>query len=304
MDKIINHLVIEVGKFLTSRKVAVLKKRAKNFWNLYKSNKMGIIGLSMLLFFIFMAVFADFIVPYNPYEFSHDVNAPPSKEHLLGTNDAGQDIFSELIYGTRISLLVGFLAAFVSTFIGGSIGILAGYFKKLDGILMRVTDVFLVIPSFPLMILLAAYLGPSINTVILVIGVLSWPYTARVIRSQVLSLRERTFVESAKVIGASDFYILRAYIIPNIMPLLFANMVLNVSSAIVSEAGLAFLGLSDVTYKSWGMILYFARIRGGFIRGAYWWFVPPGLCIAAVVLSFTLIGYALDEILNPRLRKR
>lgn len=291
-------------KLLGPRRTAVLKKRIKNFWYLYKSNKMGMIGLSVLTFFIFIAVFAHYIAPYDPYEFSLDVNAPPSLKHPLGTNDAGQDIFSELIYGARISLLVGFLAAFVSTFIGGSIGILAGYFKKLDGILMRITDIFLVIPSFPLMILLAAYLGPSINTVILVIGILSWPYTARVIRSQVLSLRERTFVESAKVIGASDFYILRAYILPNVMPLLFANMVLNVSGAIVSEAGLAFLGLSDVTYKSWGMILYFARIRGGFIRGAYWWWVPPGLCIATVVLAFTLVGYALDEILNPRLRKR
>jgi len=296
--------VVEVKKLLGPRRTAVLKKRIKNFWYLYKSNKMGMIGLSILLFFIFIAVFAHYIAPYDPYEFSLNVNAPPSWKHPLGTNDAGQDIFSELIYGTRISLLVGFLAAFVSTFIGGSIGILAGYFKKLDGILMRITDIFLVIPSFPLMILLAAYLGPSINTVILVIGILSWPYTARVIRSQVLSLRERTFVESAKVIGASDFYILRAYILPNVMPLLFANMVLNVSGAIVSEAGLAFLGLSDVTYKSWGMILYFARIRGGFIRGAYWWWVPPGLCIATVVLAFTLVGYALDEILNPRLRKR
>lgn len=297
-------MVIKVKRFLNPRRTAVLKKRFKNFWQLYKSNRMGMLGLSVLLFFIFVAVFARYLAPYNPYEFSPDVNAPPSLKHPLGTNDVGQDIFSELIYGTRISLLVGFLAAFVSTFIGGSIGILAGYFKKLDGILMRVTDIFLVIPSFPLMILLAAYLGPSIGTVIFVIGILSWPYTARVIRSQVLSLRERAFVESAKVIGASDFYILRAYILPNVMPLLFANMVLNVSSAIVSEAGLAFLGLSDVTYKSWGMILYFARIRGGFIRGAYWWWVPPGLCIATVVLAFTLVGYALDEVLNPRLRRR
>lgn len=290
-------------RMLASRRIIILRKRIKNFWDIYKSNRMGLIGLIILIIFVFIAIFAPFLAPHNPYKSSRNVYAPPSLEHPLGTNDMGQDIFSELIYGTRISLLVGFLAAAVSTVIGGFIGIISGYFKRADSILMRITDIFLVIPSFPLMILLAAYLGPRISTVIIVIGVLSWPYTARVIRSQVLSLKERTFVESAKVIGASDFYILRAYILPNVMPLLFANITLNVASAIVSEAGLAFLGLSDVTYKSWGIILYFARIRGGFLKGAYWWWVPPGLCIALVVLAFTLVGHALDEILNPKLRK-
>lgn len=296
-------MVIRLKRMLASRRIIILRKRIKNFWDTYKSNRMGLIGLIILIIFVFIAIFAPFLAPHNPYKSSRNVYAPPSLEHPLGTNDMGQDIFSELIYGTRISLLVGFLAAAVSTVIGGFIGIISGYFKRADSILMRITDIFLVIPSFPLMILLAAYLGPRISTVIIVIGVLSWPYTARIIRSQVLSLKERTFVESAKVIGASDFYILRAYILPNVMPLLFANITLNVASAIVSEAGLAFLGLSDVTYKSWGIILYFARIRGGFLKGAYWWWVPPGLCIALVVLAFTLVGHALDEILNPKLRK-
>jgi peptide/nickel transport system permease protein len=289
---------------LKSRGYLATVRRLNTFWSIYKSNRLGMIGLIILLFFIFLAVFADLISPYNPYMFSTNVYASPSWEHILGTNDAGQDIFSELIHGARVSLMVGFFSALISTVIGGAIGVFSGYFSRIDSLLMRVTDIFIVIPSFPLMILLAAYMGPSINTVIMVIGLLSWPYTARIIRSQVLSLKERVFVESAKVIGASDFYILRSYILPNIMPLLFANTILNVSGAIVSEAGLSFLGLSDVTYKSWGMMLYFARIRGGFLKGAYWWFIPPGICITLVVLAFTLVGHALDEILNPRLRRR
>ncbi|MEM1547146.1 MAG: ABC transporter permease [Candidatus Methanomethylicia archaeon] len=291
-------------KRLKSRGYLITVKRVNTFWSIYRSNRMGMVGLTILLFFIFIAIFADFISPYNPYKFSLNIYAPPSWEHILGTNDVGQDILSELIHGARISLTVGFLAALISTVIGGSIGIFSGYFGRIDSLLMRITDIFIVIPSFPLMILLAAYMGPSINTVIIVIGLLSWPYTARIIRSQVLSLKERVFVESAKVIGASDFYILKSYILPNIMPLLFANAILNVSGAIVSEAGLSFLGLSDVTYKSWGMILYFARIRGGFLKGAYWWFIPPGICITLVVLAFTLVGHALDEVLNPKLRRR
>lgn len=241
----------------------------------------------------------------STFDLTIKIHIEMTKVFLLGTDDAGRDVFSQMIYGTQISLLIGFLATMMTIVIGTLIGIVSGYMGgKVDDLLMRITDIMLVIPGLPLMIVLAAVLGPSINTIILVIGVLSWPTTARFIRAQVLTLKERAFVEAARAAGATDFYIMRRHILPNVMPLVFAEAILMIASAILIEAALSFLGLGDPVHISWGMILHYAEMRGAFSRGAWWCVVPPGLAITLVCVSFVLIGNALDEILNPRLRRR
>lgn len=276
------------------------------FWKVFKEKKLGIIGIIILSCFVIMAVFAPFLAPYDP---SVRVAAPfltPSTQHLLGTNDIGNDILSELIYGTRISLLIGVIAAFLSISIGLLIGLIAGYYGGIiDSVLMRIVDLILVIPFLPLMIVLAAYLGPSFWNIIIVISILSWVRPARVIRSQVLTLKTKAFVESARSLGATTRRILFTHIMPGVIPLALAQFVLASSYAILVEASLSFLGLGDPLQKSWGTILYYAQARGAFLTSSWiWWILPPGFLTTLLVLGFTFTGYSLEEILNPRLRRR
>ncbi len=224
---------------------------------------------------------------------------------ILGTTDKGGDAWSQLIYGTRISLIIGILATGLSTAVGVIVGLVAGYFGgKIDEALMRVVDFLLVIPGLPLMMVLAAFLGPTIGNIILVISILGWTGTSRLIRSQVMAEKNKAYVESAKAIGASDTYIIFRHILPNVTPILFANITLGVVGAILSESGLAFLGLTDPSEPSWGRMLADAQTAGGFSNGAWWVVVFPGLMITALSLSFTFIGHTLDQVLNPRLRER
>ncbi len=223
---------------------------------------------------------------------------------LLGTDDSGNDLFSQFIYGSRVSLIVGLVATFIGISVGLVVGLLAGYLGRVvDEVLMRFTDMMLVIPGLPLLIVLVAVLGPSLLNIILVLGFLGWMGFARVIRSQVLSLRERPFIEAAKASGAGTGYITVKHIFPNIVSLTYVNLALSVPSAIVGEAALSFLGLGPQTTISWGQMLELARAAGTQAL-VPWWIVPPGLGIAILSLSFILIGYALDEMFNPRLRKR
>ncbi|MBS4021766.1 MAG: ABC transporter permease [Dethiobacter sp.] len=280
--------------------------RWPEFWKVFKEKKLGVIGVIILICFIAVALFAPLIAPYNP---SVRVSTPfltPSSQHLLGTNDIGNDILSELIYGTRISLLIGVIAAFISISIGLLVGLVAGYYGGLtDALLMRIVDLILVIPFLPLMIVLSAYLGPSFWNIIIVIGILSWVRPARVIRSQVLTLKTKTFVESARSLGATNSRLLFTHIMPGVIPLALAQFVLASSYAILVEASLSFLGLGDPFQKSWGTILYYAQARGAFLTSAWvWWILPPGLLTTILVLGFTFTGYSLEEILNPRLRGR
>jgi peptide/nickel transport system permease protein len=222
---------------------------------------------------------------------------------LLGTDHRGRDIFAQLVYGSRISLFVGLLSAFLSVVIGLAVGLVAGYLGKIvDELTMRLTDMLLVLPGLPLLIVLIAVLGPSIFNLVLLIGVLGWMGFARVVRSMVLSLKERPFVEAAKAVGAGKFHIIIKHVLPNVMSLVYVTLALSVPGAILSEAALSWLGLFDPTVVSWGRMLNEAQFNQGIDKP--WWIVPPGIAICLVSLSFVLLGYALDEMLNPKLRQR
>ncbi len=257
----------------------------------------------VLAFFIFLAFFGSLIAPYDPTASSLDVLAKPSPSHPLGTTEQGSDVLSQLLAGARVSILVGFAAALISSVLGTAVGLAGGYFGGwTDRILDALENWFLVIPALPLMIVLARLLDPSLTVLIAVIGLTSWAGTGRIVRAQVLTLRERAFVERARALGAKDSYIIRTHILPNTLPLIFANTVLIVAVAILAEASLAFLGLGDPTQISWGTMLENAFSSGAPSAGAWWYVVPPGLCIALLVFAVSLIGYLFEDVVNPRLR--
>lgn len=225
---------------------------------------------------------------------------------IFGTDSAGSDVFTQLVYGARLSLTVGLVATAIGIGVGLLIGLMAGYLGKVvDEVLMRFTDMLLVIPSLPLLIVLVATLGSSLVYIIFFLGFFGWMGFARVIRAQVLSLRERPFIEAAKASGAGTGYITVRHIFPNIVSLTYVSLALSVPAAIVGEAALSFLGLGDPTVTTWGSMLGNANSVGGTASNlAWWWIIPPGISIALLSLSFILIGYAMDEIFNPRLRRR
>ena len=280
-------------------------KRLHEFWRMFSKNRLGMIGLIILLAFIIMAITADYLAVQGEWEMNVcKPFEPPSEFHPFGCDELGRDLYSLFLYGSRISLIVGVSAALLSTIIGGFVGIVSGYFGKvIDAVLMRITDAFLAIPSIVLMIIFAALLGPSFINIIIVIAVLSWPPIARIVRSQVLSIKELPYIDAAIAAGASNSRIMFRHILPNILPILFANMVLQISNAIIAEAALSFLGLGDPHHTSWGMILHYAFVTGAVAAGYWWYVIPPGIGILLLVLAFTLVGYALDEIVNPKLRQ-
>jgi peptide/nickel transport system permease protein len=265
----------------------------------------GRIGLGVLGLFVFMGLFGSAIAPDDPTASSLDVLGGISADHWLGTTENGEDVFSQLLVGARVSIIVGFAAAAISTLLGATVGLLGGYFGGwTDRILDALGNWFLVIPTLPLMIVLARLLDPSLTVLIAVIGLTSWAGTGRIVRAQVLTLRERAFVERARALGASNGYIIRTHVLPNALPLIFANTVLIVAVAILSEAALAFLGLGDPTRISWGTMLENAFSSGAPSAGAWWYVIPPGLCITLLVLSVSILGYLFEEYVNPRLREQ
>ena len=266
-------------------------------------------GIPIYSLFVLVAIFADLIATHDPLEILFDddgkllANAPPGAEHVLGTTNLGRDIFSQLVFGTRAALYVGLTAAVVVALIGTVVGLVSGYFGGwVDSVLMRLADVALGIPFLPFVIVLAGFLGPRTSNVILGIALLLWPNTARVIRSQVLTVRERAFVEAARVTGASTWRILFVHVAPNILPLTFLYGSIAIGWAILTEASISFLGFGRPTSVSWGYMLQDAYASQALSRGDYNWFVPPGVCIVLVVVAGFFISRGYEEILFPKLK--
>ncbi|MCB8924258.1 MAG: ABC transporter permease [Ardenticatenaceae bacterium] len=285
---------------------AVSTTSFRGFWRSFRRSRMGLVGLFMLLTVVLMAVFAPVIAPYDPKEVVRvtidDIYAAPSATHWLGTDDAGRDVLSNFIYGSRVSLIVGFFASFISIFIGSFVGIVAGFYGgRAENLLMRFTDIMLVIPDLPLAVVIVALTKPSLWNIIFVIGLLGWTGSARLVRSQTLAVKQRKFVLRARSIGAGNAHIIRYHIFPMVLPLIVVNTVLVISLAILNESTLSFLGLSDPTALSWGQMLNFAFTRGAMSARAWWALVMPGLGIVWAVLACTLLGQGLEQVLNPRL---
>jgi peptide/nickel transport system permease protein len=277
-----------------------------DFWRTFSKNRIALFGLFMLIVIIFVAIFADQIETYDISTSKNitiqDIYTPPSAAHWFGTDDAGKDVFSNFVHGARVSLIVGFFAAFISVFIGGVMGIVAGFYGgRVENLLMRFTDIMLVIPDLPLMVVIVALTKPSLMNIIFVIGLLGWTTTSRIVRSQTLAVKSRKFVLRARAIGAGNGHIILNHILPLVLPLLVVNAILVVSLAILDESTLSFLGLGDPTSLSWGQMLNFAFNRGAMSAGAWWALVVPGFGIVWVVLSLTLLGHGLEQVLNPRL---
>lgn len=282
---------------------ALSLSRRRAVWDILAARPSAAIGGLVLLLFGLVALVGPWIRPYASDDRVGPVFGPPSGRHWLGLDDGGFDVLSLLIEGSRISILVGVAAMVVSTVLGGGIGIVAGYFGgRVDSVLMRITDYALVVPALPLMIVIAAIWGPSLGHIILVIGLLLWTWTARIVRSQVRSIRNRVYVKRARCIGAGHTRIIVRHVLPQIAPLLVANVVLTIAYAVFYETALSFLGLADPTAVSWGTMLRHAFERTAISVGAWWAIVPPGLCIALVVMGCYLVAQAIEEALNPRLR--
>jgi peptide/nickel transport system permease protein len=284
------------------------RRAAARAWAEYRRNRVGMVGLAILIVFIALAVLAPVLVPSSALDVTQATGvpfSPPSAEYPFGTDESGRSVLALTVWGSRVSLLVGFLATVISVLIGSVVGIVAGHFGRwTDSVLMRVTDWFLVIPFLPLAIVLATVLGPSLANIAFVIGITSWPGTARIVRAQALAVTARPYIERARALGAGDWHLITRHILPNVVPLIFANTVLIVAIAILSETTLAFLGLGDPLRVSWGSMLDAAFSHGAASIGAWWYLVPPGLAILLVVLAFTMCGQALEAVLNPRLRGR
>jgi peptide/nickel transport system permease protein len=285
--------------------------RFRDGWAIYKQSLLGKIGLTLLVMFALMALLS-FVPPwldpmYDPMigvdpEISRSTG--PSTKHWLGTDFMGRDLLSQLLAGARVAFMVGVSAAFMSIFLGTAIGMTAGYMGRyVDTLLMRMADMIMVMPTLLVVLILAALFGQlNIWAIVLIIALFRWPGVSRVIRAQTLSLKHRPFIEAAKVAGASHFRIIFRHIMPNVLPLSFLYMTFRVTSAIIIEAALAFLGFGDPGTVSWGMMLQWVWKTGHMFKAPYW-LLPPGICISLITLSFYMLGRAMDEVLDPRLRK-
>ena len=293
---------LTAGQLARRRRTASLRR---NFAEFRKSGS-GMAGLVVLILFVLVAVFAPVLANPDGLEVTKATGGilePPSSEFWLGTDESGRSVLTLLIWGSRISLFVGLLATLIAMVIGTVVGLASGFFEGWGAaLLFRLTEWFLVIPFLPLALILATILGRSLLTIAIVIGIVSWPATALLIRSQTLSVKERPYLERARVLGAARRHQITRHVLPNVAPMIFANTTLTVAAAILTETTLSFLGLGDPTRVSWGSMLEGAFEVGAMTTGSWWYIVPPGVCVVLVVLAFTLVGQALEAVLNPRLR--
>jgi peptide/nickel transport system permease protein len=294
----------------SARSIAWARRRGSvaRIWGEFRHERAGMVGLGVLVFFILVAACAPLLASSSGLDVtkaSGKLLSPPYSGYPLGTDEKGRSILTLAIWGAQISLLIGFLASLVAMVIGTLVGIASGHFTGfVGGLLNRLTEWFLVVPFLPLAIVLASILGHSFWVIILVIGITSWAYTARLIRAQTLSIEARPYLERARALGAGHWHQMTRHVLPNVMPLVFANTTLTVAVSILSETTLSFLGLGDPFHVSWGTMLESAFDQGAITNGAWWYLFPPGIAIILVVLAFTLVGRALETVLNPRLRER
>ncbi len=262
-------------------------------------------GLLILWFFVMLAVLAPVLSPYSPHATIFSPGASPSWTHWLGTTQSGQDILSQMIWGTRQPLEIALGAGLLTTLIAVGVGISAGLFGAIyDEILMLVTNIFLILPGLVVVIVISSYLSSANNFMIsLVITLTSWPWGARVLRAQTLNLKSKDFVKAATVAGETRFRLAFFEVLPNMTSLVASNFFFTCLYAVVTAASLQFLGLGNINTVSWGSILYWANNSQALMIGAWWWFVPPGLAIGLLGAAFALINFGIDELTNPRLRR-
>jgi len=283
------------------KKTKIRRQKIKDFIFLLINHRMGKVGVWVIIFFLFIAFAAPLLRTVNPHQSGNatEILIPPDGQFWFGTDDLGRDVWSQVIYGSRISLLIGFISALATIVTGTLVGIIAGFYGGIiEEVLMRIVDFFMMLPALPLMIVLAAVLGPSIWNIIFVVSLISWPTTARVVRSQILSLKERPFIEASRCIGASNSLLMFGEIFPNVVPILFAEAVIMITEAIYAEAVLSFLGLGDPVRMSWGSMLHFAFDSGVMAR-APWWVLPPILSIILLIVGFSFLGTAVSDVLKP-----
>jgi peptide/nickel transport system permease protein len=298
---------LEVPRSPRAIRWARRRRALAGFWRTYRGSTMGMVGLVLMVNFIVVSLAAPFLVSHANLDVSTPSGQPfePPGRFLLGTDDFGRSVLDLVIYGSRISLLVGFAATAVTMIVGAGVGIIGGYYGgRIDTLMNAFTNWFLVIPWIALAIVLTSILGRSLFNIILVIGITSWAATARLVRADTLSVKERPYVERARALGSGDWHLVTRHILPNVMPVIFANTVLTVALSILAETTLSLLGLGDPRNVSWGGIINDAFLQGALSAGYWWWLIPPGVCICLVTLAFTMCGYALDEVLNPRIRER
>ncbi len=291
-----------------ARALARARRRAAllRSWRALLREPGGVTGLAILAFFVVVALLAPVVFPAETLEVTRTTQpklSGPYAGYPFGTDRYGISVLALVAWGARISLLVGISATIISMLLGTLVGISSGHFRNVLGaVLERLTDWFLVIPFLPLVIVLATVLGSNIVNVIVVIGLTSWPATARLVRAQTLSIEARPYVERSRALGAGEWHLMTRHVLPNVMPLVLANTTLTVAVAIASETTLSFLGLGDPFAVSWGKILDDAFSAGAITAGAWWYLIPPGVCVVLVVLAFTLLGRALENVLDPRRR--
>lgn len=285
-----------------------LMKGLKTGIRIISQDTFGAIGLSLVAFFLIIAVLGSTLAPYGPFEVAYRPDgsipflSPPNSANWLGTTNQGMDVLSQLLHGSKVALLVGVISALGAVFVGTCIGLFAGYYgRAVDQVLMRITDIAFGLPFLPFAMLIISMTSPNLWLTILLIIFFLWRTTARVIRSQVLSLRERPYIWAARAAGTSNFKIIFLHIGPNVLPYSFVYMAMGVASGVMLEAGLAFLGFGDPNNQSWGLMLN-AAFNAGAIRYAWWWVLPPGLCLSFFVTSSFMITRAYEKMINPRLR--
>jgi len=297
---------LEQPRTLSARAIVRTRKRAARarFLAEFRREKAGMAGLGILVVFGALALLAPVLFSSDDLKVTEATGGtlqPPSPGYPLGTDETGRSVLALLVWGARVSLLVGIAATVISMVLGTLVGIASGHFGGWSGpVLERLTDWFLVIPFLPTAIVLATVLGASLVNIIIVIGVTSWPGTARLVRAQTLSVEARPYLERARVLGGGHWHQMSRHVLPNVMPLVLANTTLTVAIAILSETTLSFLGLGDPFRVSWGSMLDDAFSAGAISSGAWWYLLPPGICVILVVLAFTLVGRALENVLDPR----